>query len=182
MPGMRLSIRGHSAAVALRLRRPSRSRAGTWARARRDRRRRGHALALCGGAGAQRAALRLPRRGLDPARPAPLARRRDLFQARLADADRVVQGPRHRGHDQSPDRGRDRPDPRRFLGQCRRLARRLRRRRRHPVPDLCPGGGTARQAGADRRVGRRSPRRPRHPPGGVRGGARRRRRELLRQP
>ena len=105
-----------------------------------------------------------------------------LFKLEIADADRVVQGPRQRGHDQSPDRGRGRADPRGFVRERRRLDRDLRGGGRHPVPHLCPGCGATRQAGADRRIRRRCPPDPRDPPVGDRGRPRRRRRQLLRQP
>ncbi len=143
---------------------------------------RGFAMALRRGIGIARTAARFARRGLDPAGAARLAGRPGLVQARIADADRVVQGPRHRRHDQPSDRGRGRADPRGFLGQRRLFDRDLCGGGRHPVPHLCPGRGATRQAGADRRLRRRGSRDPGHPPGGDRGGARRCRRKLLRQP
>src|SRR5436309_5076966 len=45
------------------------------------------------------------RRGLDPARHARLARGEGSLQARIANVDRLVQGPRHRRHDQPSARG-----------------------------------------------------------------------------
>ena len=171
---MRGADTGGPAAVALRLRQSSEPGAGAGAGPRRHRRRRGLAVALPCRARAAPTAARLARRRLDAARRTALGRRGGAVQARIADADRLVQGPRHRGHAEPPDRGRGRADPRGFLGQCRLVDRDLRRGGRARLPHLRAGDGAARQGRADRRLRRRGLRDPRHPPGRHRGGARRR--------
>src|SRR5882757_8449845 len=139
-------------------------------------------MALRCSVGAGRFAARLARRGLDASRPAPLAGGRSPPQARIADADRIVQRSRHGGHDQPLDRGRRRANPRGFVGECGSLDRDLRGGFAHPLPHLCPSRGTARQAGADRRFGRRCAGNPRHAAGCDRGRPYRNRRKLLCQP
>ena len=100
---------GGPAAVALRLRQPSEPGAGAGAGPRRDRRR---TKPRCG-ATAPRWRLRDPPRvslgeGWTPLVDAALGRRAGAVQARIADADRLVQGSRHRGHAEPSDRGRGR--------------------------------------------------------------------------
>ncbi len=174
LPRLRQAVRRRPAALAVRVRRPARSDAGPGFAPRRDCRGRGFAMALWRGIGARRPAARLARRGLDPARAPPLARDRHPFQARIADADGFVQGPWRGGDDQSPARNRRRPDPRRLLGERRRLARDLRSGQWSALPHLCPGGSTPRQAGADRGGGCGCPRCRRHAAGRDRRGTRRR--------
>ena len=97
----------------------------------------------------------LARRGLDAAGERDWDGASDPLQARIPDADRLVQGPRHRGHVQPSARGRGRPDPRGFLGQCRLVDRDLCRRGGTRLPHLRPG---------ERRRAARSCRSPRPAP------------------
>ena len=124
--GARAGARGHRSLVPLRL--ALREGAARGPRTRDQHGRRGHA-----------------------ARPRRMARRASPLQARVHDADRLVQGPRHDGDDQLSQEPRYRSGAGRLVRQRRRVARRLCRRGGHAVPHPRSGDRVVSEDRPDRR-------------------------------
>ena len=152
------------------------------AQARRHRTGTAFGLALREGAGRGRGVGRQPRRGVDTARSGRLGGDAGPAQARVHDADRVVQGPRHDGDGELPPEPRHRPGPRGLVRERGRLAVGLRRGRRHAVPHPGARDGVVPEDRPDRGLRRRRGDDSGLAPGRGRSGPAPGRRDLLREP
>ena len=157
-------------------------RAGAGARARGDRHLAPLGLAVREGAAGRRRGRGHPRRGLDAAGDGRLGRRGRPVQARVRDADRVVQGPRHDRDGELPEEPRHPPGAGGLVRERGRVALGVRRAERPRVPDPRAGDRVVPEDRPDRRVRRRRRHDQGLQAGRGRGRAPAERRDLLREP